>query len=381
MSAFAPKIAPAELQESLSAIDKKAQLLVDQIRKSKHFIAFTGAGISTSAGIPDFRGPEGNWTLRTQGRQRTQKVDTLTAIPTPTHMALVELQNRGLLKYLVSQNCDGLHRRSGTLPDRISELHGNSNREYCQSCGKEYLRDFRAVASYEKNDHDHRTGRRCALPNCNGPLLDSIVNFGEDLPAKHLSSAFAHAKKADLCLVLGSSLTVTPANEIPAVVGTRKAGKLVICNLQPTPLDDLTALRVYSKTDELMTRVMAKLGIPIPPFVLRRRLVVEMESEGTSKPRHSIKISGVDVDGTPATFLQSVKLKDSRRVARAEPFVISFREELEEGRELRLELDFMGHYGECNAEVVHVFSGEGASRSEHMLEYEVGVDGWVVSYV
>ncbi|KAF2803071.1 NAD-dependent deacetylase sirtuin-7 [Mytilinidion resinicola] len=381
MSVFAPKIAPAELQEPPSAIDQKAQILVDHIRKSKHFIAFTGAGISTSAGIPDFRGPEGNWTLRAQGRQRTEKVNTLTAIPTPTHMALVELQNRGMLKYLVSQNCDGLHRRSGILPGRISELHGNSNREFCQSCGKEYLRDFRAVATYEKSDHDHRTGRRCALPNCAGPLLDSIVNFGEDLPAKHLSSARAHAKQADLCLTLGSSLTVTPANEIPAVVGKRKGGKLVICNLQPTPLDDLTSVRIYSKTDELMTGVMAKLEIPIPPFVLRRRLVVEMESAGGAKPRHAMTISGVDVDGTPATFLQSVKLKDSRRVVRAEPFVISFREELEEGRELRLELEFMGHYGECNAEVVHVFSGDRGSRSEHLLEYEVGGQGWVVSQV
>jgi len=66
-------------------------------------------------GIPDFRGPDGNWTLRAQGKQRTEKVNTLTAIPTPTHMALVELQNRGILKYLISQNCDGLHRRSGIL--------------------------------------------------------------------------------------------------------------------------------------------------------------------------------------------------------------------------------------------------------------------------
>ncbi|KAL9007197.1 MAG: hypothetical protein Q9180_009727, partial [Flavoplaca navasiana] len=184
MASSAPKVPEKEHHESLDSIDRKAKLLAEQIRKSKHLIAFTGAGISTSAGIPDFRGPDGVWTLKRQGRVRDLKaVNALQAIPTPTHMALVELQNRGILKYLVSQNCDGLHRKSGMLPvcllrlfpvldrvwlvltvacefqDRISELHGNSNREYCKDCGKEYIRDFRAVAAYEKTVHDHRTGR------------------------------------------------------------------------------------------------------------------------------------------------------------------------------------------------------------------------------
>jgi len=111
------KVALPELVEASDDLDLKAKQLADLIRQSKHFIVFTGAGISTSAGIPDFRGPEGAWTLQAQGRQRTTAaVSTLQAIPTATHMALVELQNRGLMKYLVSQNCDGLHRRSGILP-------------------------------------------------------------------------------------------------------------------------------------------------------------------------------------------------------------------------------------------------------------------------
>lgn len=141
MASTAPKIPEEERYEEPDAVDRKAQILVNQIIKSRHFIAFTGAGVSTSAGklkcwedshilvsssecaagIPDFRGPEGAWTLRAQGRQRTSKaVNTLQAVPTPTHMALVELQNRGILKYLVSQNCDGLHRRSGMLPVSLS---------------------------------------------------------------------------------------------------------------------------------------------------------------------------------------------------------------------------------------------------------------------
>jgi NAD-dependent SIR2 family protein deacetylase len=117
MALTAPKIAEVERFDAPEVIDRLAITLANQIKNGKHFIAFTGAGVSTSAGIPDFRGPEGAWTLRAQGRQLNFKsTTTLQAIPTPTHMALVELQNRGFLKYLISQNCDGLHRRSGMLP-------------------------------------------------------------------------------------------------------------------------------------------------------------------------------------------------------------------------------------------------------------------------
>ena len=117
MDLTAPKVAQVERFDKPSVVDELATKLAHQIKNGKHFIAFTGAGVSTSAGIPDFRGPEGAWTLRAQGRQLDFKATTtLQAIPTPTHMALVELQNRGFLKYLISQNCDGLHRRSGILP-------------------------------------------------------------------------------------------------------------------------------------------------------------------------------------------------------------------------------------------------------------------------
>jgi len=117
MAWTAGKVPLPELIGSKEDLEQKARQLADMIRQSKHFIVFTGAGISTSAGIPDFRGPEGAWTLQAQGRQcAAPTTSTLQAIPTATHMALVELQNRNILKYVVSQNCDGLHRRSGILP-------------------------------------------------------------------------------------------------------------------------------------------------------------------------------------------------------------------------------------------------------------------------
>lgn len=375
MADTAPKVPAEERQEPPEVVDSQAEVLANRIRKSKYLIVFTGAGISTSAGIPDFRGPQGVWTLRAQGRQPTGGVSTLQAVPTPTHMALVELQNRGILKYLISQNCDGLHRKSGILPDRISELHGNNNREYCRDCGKEYIRDFRAVASYEKTVHDHRTGRKCA--RCGGVLLDSIINFGEALPAQDLQLARDHAEKADVCLVLGSSLTVSPANEIPGIVGYRRGTTLAICNLQDTALDGLADPRVYSRTDELMTRVMAKLDIPIPPFILQRRLMVRMESTGDK--RQQLKVNGVDVDGTPVSFLRSVKLEYNRRVARSEPFIINFRGALDPGTELKLELEFMGHYGEPNLEIVYEYRGEEDAQVLYLLEYNPQNGEWKVN--
>ncbi|KAI5923012.1 NAD-dependent deacetylase sirtuin-7 [Camillea tinctor] len=375
MANTAPKIAEEERQEAPNVIDRKAEALVTKIRKSAHFIAFTGAGVSTSAGIPDFRGPTGVWTLRAQGKQHTSKVNTLQAIPTLTHMALVELHARGILKYLISQNCDGLHRKSGIPPDSISELHGNNNREYCRDCGKEYIRDFRAVASYEKTVRDHRTGRKCA--RCGGVLLDSIINFGESLFAEPLQRARDHAAKADLCLVLGSSLTVSPANEMPETVGSRRGATLAICNLQTTPVDKLAGLRVFSKTDDLMVRVMEKLDIPIPPFVLRRLLVVKLETVGDE--RYRLTVTGVDVDGTPVSYLQSVKLEHNRRVVRSEPFAISFRGALEPGAELRITLEFMGHYGEPNLDIVQHYDKEALAESVYLLEYSPQNGEWATT--
>ncbi|EGY22013.1 hypothetical protein VD0002_g8530 [Verticillium dahliae] len=376
MANTAPKIAGLERIENLDVIDRKAETLAGHIRKAKHMIAFTGAGVSTSAGIPDFRGPDGAWTLRAQGRERTgETTSTLQAIPTLTHMALVELQNQGILKYLVSQNCDGLHRRSGMLPDRISELHGNSNLEYCRDCGKEYLRDFRAVSTYEKSIRDHRTGRRCA--SCHGVLLDTIINFGETLSAATLQRARDHAASADLCLALGSSLTIPPACEIPEAVGRRRFSDLVICNLQATPLDGLARQRVFARTDDLMAAVMAKLGLAIPAFRLRRRLVVGLETTGDE--RHVLRVRGVDVDGTPATFLRSVRVAHARRPARTEPHVIHFNARLPVGAPLSIELEFMGHYGEPSLEIAHEYNGVQDGDTRYGLEYDPESGQWATS--
>lgn len=186
--------------------------------------------------------------------------------------------------------------------------------------------------------------------------------------------AQANAEMADLCLVLGSSLTVTPANSIPEIVGQRKNAKLAICNLQTTPIDELVSLRIFSEADLLMAKVMEKLKLSIPPFVLRRRLVVKVETQ--EEDRHRVTCTGVDTDGTPMTFLQSVRLEGSRRVARAEPFVILVRESLRPGSPLKLDLEFMGHYDEPNLELVHDYNGE--EEVLYALEFNLQSGKWSV---
>lgn len=146
MDLTAPAIAETEHFSPASKVTEVAATLASLIRISKHFIVYTGAGVSTSAGIPDFRGPEGAWTKRAQGKElEFDGNKTLTAVPTATHMALVALQERGYLKYVVSQNCDGLHRRSGILPVSLNFLFDERKR------GSSLMIDCCAVLIYD--DH------------------------------------------------------------------------------------------------------------------------------------------------------------------------------------------------------------------------------------
>lgn len=211
---------------------------------------------------------------------------------------------------------------------------------------------------------------------CASPLLDSLVHFGESLPAVPLERAFEHAKRADLCLVLGSSLSVTPSNEIPEIVGRRKGSKLVICNLQDTDLDGLADVRVFCRSDDLMARIMTKLHYQVPDFILQRHLRVDVE--GSEGERQQIRVTGVDADGTPMSFLKSVAVPSRRRIVRTEPFVIQLRGVLQQRLELQLRLEFMGHYNEPDLDVVYVCSDDDDTgrRTSYLLEYNPRTGLW-----
>ena len=154
---------------------------------------------------------------------------------------------------MVSQNTDGLHIRSGFNPERLAELHGNRCLEKCKKCGAQFLRDFRTREA--KKVHEHQTSRKCE--KCNGILNDSIINFGENLPEYELNRSFEEGDKADLCLAMGSSLTVTPAADIPKEVS--KKGRLIIVNLQSTPLDKIAYMRINGMCEDVMKRLAAKM--------------------------------------------------------------------------------------------------------------------------
>eukprot|EP01098_Paradermamoeba_levis_P005249 TRINITY_DN2224_c0_g1_i1.p1 TRINITY_DN2224_c0_g1~~TRINITY_DN2224_c0_g1_i1.p1 ORF type:complete len:295 (-),score=87.86 TRINITY_DN2224_c0_g1_i1:180-1064(-) len=268
------------------------------VKESKHMVVYTGAGISTSANIPDYRGPQGVWTLKAQGKSPSLKVTLDQANPTLGHMALVKLQNEGTLKYVVSTNVDGLHLRSGIKKENLAELHGNIYKEICDTCGADYLRAFDVTK--QAKFFQRFSGRLCQKEGCKGRLKDSIINFGEYLPEDQLKNSQHHSLTSDLSLVIGTSMRVSPANELP-LMGKR----LVICNLQKTPFDHNSVLRIFAKSDEVMQMLMNELGLEIPTYVLNsEELIYEMENmipdpEFANKPWYANRVYSMADDGPP----------------------------------------------------------------------------------
>lgn len=354
-----------EFFDSPEELERKIDLLAKWVKESKHCVMFTGAGISTSTGIPDFRsgmntvlktGP-GVWELQAKGVARKPGAaipNMLKAIPSPAHMAIVKLHKEGLVKFTVSQNVDGLHLRSGIPNHELAELHGNTNLEKCTTCGAKYLRDFDTRTA--RRVHDHLTGRFCDNTQCRGSLIDSIINFGESLPTDELEQSYEEAKKSDLIIVLGSSLQVYPAADIPATAIRRKQ-KLVICNLQKTPLSSQSALQIHSQIDTVMSGLLRRLGLEIPPFKVHRRFVVDISQD-------KILIQGLDLEcNTPYSFFRQVSVRVSQeikgskkvvaeKVLSKEPLEIHLDQHLNISDAnplfVDLELGFHGHYGEPN---------------------------------
>lgn len=164
----------AEIFEDADIVSRKVEELVDLILKSKHIVVHTGAGISTSTGIPDFRGPEGVWTLQEKGIKPKFDVDFSSAIPSKTHQALKALVDRGYVKFIISQNIDGLHLRSGIKRENLAELHGNFFITECPKCKSKFIRSTPAPTVGNKS-----TGETChnALKRCRGKLIDTILDW------------------------------------------------------------------------------------------------------------------------------------------------------------------------------------------------------------
>lgn len=266
-----------EYEDSEETLDLKVKELAEFIRASKHAVVYTGAGISTSASIPDYRGPQGVWTLQDRGQKLDRsKISSLeNAQPTLVHRSLRKLVDENLCKYIVSTNIDNLHVRSGLTPlDQVAELHGNCFVEYCIACKKQFLRPFSvtgnrlidsaSVTPENKAYVVHLTGRTCDA--CEGPLRDNIVHFGEDLILEHIENSVVHSNKSDLALVMGTSMRVSPACNLPEPAYEKNGGKLVIINLQKTPYDKFCALRIWARTDVVFEKLMRELALDVPEY-------------------------------------------------------------------------------------------------------------------
>lgn len=268
-----------EITETARAYKLKVDQLAAMLKQSNHTVVLTGAGISTAAGIPDFRGPRGIWTLeenkkkqqQRQNRKRTRvtandeirkesmaesadesaaccAMDFAAAKPTFTHRTITRLASHGIVQFIVTQNVDGLHRRSGLSRDKHSILHGCAFTEKCEDCDTEHFRDTDVGGmSFQK------TGRKCE--ECSGELRDTLLDWEDPLPADDLQRSETECEKADLAICLGTSLRIDPANQLPL-----KAKKCVIVNLQKTPMDSQAHLIIRERVDTVMKDVLEHLG-------------------------------------------------------------------------------------------------------------------------
>jgi NAD-dependent deacetylase len=223
-----------------SELDNRVSTLAGWLFESRYLVAFTGAGISTESGLPDFRGPDGVWTRRDKGLS-TEWPDLKAADPNSGHMAVLELQELGKLEFLISQNIDNLHLKSGIRPELLAELHGNVALLRCTRCGTQ----IDAAAGLSK----------C---RCGGKLVSSVVGFGQSLPPKALADSYRHSQRCDLFVVVGSSLVVTPAADMP-VVAFEAGARLVIMNQGETPLDEIAHLRFDERIGDVLPPAIARL--------------------------------------------------------------------------------------------------------------------------
>jgi NAD-dependent deacetylase len=233
---------------------------------SEHMVAFTGAGISTDSGIPDFRGPEGVWTRRDAGLPAPRwRVPPDEVGPNAAHLALFELQRLGKLRFLVTQNTDNLHRRSGISPELLAELHGNGYLMRCLGCDRLYTRQEIGWDT-ARWDRGYRTQKpvpgQPVCANCGGRLISSVVNFGDSLPERDLMLADNHARRCDLMLVLGSSLMVQPAASLVGLA-LRSGARMVLVNRGKTPYDKAATLRVWSGIGEVIPPAVKKVKVTL----------------------------------------------------------------------------------------------------------------------
>lgn len=245
------------------SIQRAAELLA----AARNGLALTGAGVSAESGIPTFRGDGGLWTK--YDPVKVASIDAfmhdpgaywrvskerggvaLAARPNPGHFALAALEAAGMLVAIVTQNTDGLHQDSGSR--RVIEVHGSSRTVQCLDCG---MREPRSEVQARLDDE---MPPRCRMCGSNF-LKPTVVLFGEPMPAQAIQEAFALAREADVMLVIGSSLVVHPAADVP-VAAVSSGARLIVVNAEPTPLDGLAEVVIHGRSGEVLPELVSLLG-------------------------------------------------------------------------------------------------------------------------
>jgi NAD-dependent SIR2 family protein deacetylase len=249
---------PIEEEDDPATLDQRINQAAQMIAQSKYLVIFTGAGISTASGIPDFRGPNGVWTRRDKGLPPPRTSKPWEEIePNAGHLAITELQELGIMKFLISQNVDNLHLKSGIHPDLIAEFHGNSALMRCLECDKQFPKED--LWDEAKWGSGYRTSKpkvgQPVCPDCGGRIISSVVNFQDPIPEKEYSLSVMHSEKADVFLAIGSSLSVTPAAHMP-VYAKQNGAKLIIVNKMKTPLDNKSDIRFFESAEKVLPAIV-----------------------------------------------------------------------------------------------------------------------------
>lgn len=244
-------------------LEEKIREVAELIRQSRRMVAFTGAGHSTSSGIPDFRSPHSGlwvkddpmlvasiWAFRLNPHNFYDwirpMVDTLTkAKPNPAHVALAELERMGHLQVVITQNIDDLHQRAGS--QHVLELHGHMREATCVRC-------YKKISVGPEVEELIRNGQ-VPCCECGGVIKPDVILFGEQLPIRTLNQAMEEARNCDLILVAGSSLEVTPAADIP-YLAVDCGAKAIMVNLEPTAFDTRADIVIHGDVTEILPRLV-----------------------------------------------------------------------------------------------------------------------------
>lgn len=251
--------------------DEAIMRAAKSIYEARKIVVFTGAGISTESGVPDFRSPGGIWSqynpddLTYQKFRSDEKYRKIywaydrarypamrDAVPNSAHKAVVEIEKSGRLSALVTQNIDGLHQKAGSSSEKTYELHGTVREITCLDCHVRWPRE-------EITDEMDRKGIEVAYcKHCGGPLKCATIAFGQSLPPDVLEKSFYYARDCDLFITIGSSLVVQPAASLP-LEAKRGGARLILINLSDTPYDEFMDVIIRSAAGPAMDAIMKEL--------------------------------------------------------------------------------------------------------------------------